>query len=104
MAYRGGNINITIKGDSSWDLDKNDFKVLVYPDRRFEDALSVDKSEMTKIGDNQYLAVIAWQKTKTMKTGPYTIEILIFEGENIRSVFMKESADHLYSSASTYIP
>lgn len=100
MAYRGGNINIKIKGDASWNLDTHDFKILVYPDNRIGDALTLAKKEMVKINDNHYLAIINWQNTKMMKTGPYTIEVLVIQGEDSRSVFVKSNAFPLYDSAS----
>lgn len=100
MAYRGGNIDFVIKGDTENSLDANDFKVLVYPNRHFDNALAIEKSAMQKVGTNEYSCTIDYKGTKSMSIGMYTIEVLFIENENHRSVFTMQSAFPLYESAS----
>lgn len=100
MAYRGENIDITIKGDSEFNLDELDFKVLVYPDRHTNEATTIDKSAMTKLNDNQYFGTIRYERTKTMPLGLYTIEVLVIESGTSRSIYAKPGAFPMYDSAS----
>lgn len=100
MAYRGENINITIKGDSEFNLDNLDFEVLVYPDRHTDEVTTLSKSSMTKVGANTYFGTIEFSETKTMYLGFYTIEVLIKESETSRSIYVKPSAFPVYDSAS----
>lgn len=100
MAHRGENIDITIKGDSEFNLDKLDFKVLVYPDRHTNEATTIGKSAMTKLSDNQYFGSIGYEKTKTMPLGLYTIEVLVIESGTSRSIYAKPGAFPMYDSAS----
>lgn len=100
MAYRGENIDITIKGDDVFNLDDMDFKVLVYPDRHVDEAISIAKSDMTRLEDNQYFASIGYEKTKELPIGEYTIEVLVIEGSTSRSIFAKRGAFPVYDSAS----
>lgn len=99
MAYRGGNIDLTIKGDLTWDLDENDFKVLVYPNNYPEKAVSVSKADMSKVEDNMYSGSVSYKDTKAMMLGLYTIEVVIIKGEDSRSVFARENAFELFNSA-----
>ena len=103
MAYRGENIDITIKGDSEFNLDSLDFKLLFYPDRHPEDAKTIEKSTCEKLGDNHYKAVIGFEETKTMSLGSYTIEVLIIENNYSRSIYAKQGAFPMYDSASKSI-
>ena len=100
MAHRGGNIDITIQGDSEFNLDTMDFKVLVYPDRHPEEVVTLEKSEMTKIEDNNYTGSIGYEVTKNMPLGSYTVEVLVIESETSRSVYAKAGAFPMYDSAS----
>ena len=100
MAYRGENIDITIKGDSEYNLDELDFKVLVYPDRHPEERIVVEKSEMDKLGQNYYSATIGYEQTKDFALGQYTIELLVVESETSRSILVKQGAFPVYDSAS----
>lgn len=103
MAYRGENIDITIKGDSEFNLDELDFKVLVYPDRHTEEMTTIEKSAMTKLNDNQYFGSIGYEQTKTMPLGLYTIEVLVIESGTSRSIYVKPGAFPMYDSASKNI-
>ena len=103
MAYRGENIDITIKGDSEYNLDELDFKVLVYPDRHPEGKIIIDKSSVTKIDTNYYELSIGFEKTKEMALGQYTIELLLVESGTSRSIFAKQGAFPIYESASKSI-
>lgn len=100
MAHRGENIDITIKGDSEFNLDELDFKVLVYPDRHPAEATTINKSAMTKLIDNQYFGSIGYEETKTMPLGLYTIEVLLIESGTSRSIYAKPGAFPMYDSAS----
>jgi hypothetical protein len=100
MAYRGGNIDINIKGDSTWNLDEHDFKVLVYPDRHTDEVTILDKADMKSIGGNHYSGTIPYTLTKGMALGYHTIEVLIIENETSRCVFAKPSALIMHDSAS----
>lgn len=100
MAHRGENIDITIKGDSEFNLDELDFKVLVYPDRHTEEITTIEKSAMTKLSDNQYFGTIRFEQTKAMPLGLYTIEVLVIESGTSRSIYAKPGAFPLYDSAS----
>lgn len=103
MAYRGENIDIVLKGGETINLDAVDFKVLLYPDRHPEDAVTIAKSEMTKLNSNYYSGKLGYETTKTMILGYYTLEILIIEGSTSRSVFAKQGVFPLYDSASKTI-
>ena len=103
MAYRGENIDIVIKGDEQYNLDNLEFRVLVYPDRHTENAKSILKSEMTKVGSNHYSGTIGYNDSKNMPLGFYTVEVLIFDGVQNRSIFAKSSVFPLYDSASKNI-
>lgn len=103
MAYRGENIDIAVKGDAQHNLDSKDFKVLVYPDGHTEELQTINKSEMTQIATNYYSGSIGYNKSKNMPLGSYTIEVLVIEGQNDRSIFLSKSAFHLYDSASKSI-
>lgn len=98
--YRGENIDITIKGDSEYNLDELDFKVLVYPDRHPDERIEVDKSAMEKLDSNYYSAIIGYEKTKGLALGQYTIELLVVESETSRSILVKQGAFPVYDSAS----
>ena len=100
MAYRGENIDFVIKGDSTYNLDTMDFKVLFYPDRHPDEVTTVLKSEMTKLNTNHYSGSIGYQHTKAMPLGLYTIEVLIIESSTNRSIFLKKGAFPLYETAS----
>lgn len=100
MAYRGGNIDITVRGDSTWNLDELDFKVLIYPDRHPEDAITMNKSEMASIGVNHFAGSVGYEETRDMALGYYTVEILIIENETSRSIFAKQGAFPMHDSAS----
>ena len=101
--YRGENIDITIKGDAEFNLDSQDFKVLVYPDRHPDEAKIIAKSECEKVADNYYKAVIGFAETKDMPLGYYTIEVLIIENNNSRSIYAKQGAFPMYDSAAKSI-
>lgn len=103
MAYRGENIDITIKGDSEYNLDELDFKVLVYPDRHPNEKIVVEKSAMEKLDSNYYSATIGYEETKDFALGLYTIEVLIVESGTSRSIFAKQGAFPVYDSASKNI-
>lgn len=103
MAYRGENIDITIKGDSEFNLDELDFKVLVYPDRHTNEATTIEKSAMTKLSDNHYHGSIGYEQTKGMSLSSYTIEILVIESGTSRSIYAKPGAFSMYDSASKNI-
>lgn len=103
MAYRGENIDIAVKGDTQHDLDSKDFKVLVYPDGHTENVQIISKSQMQKIETNYYSGTISYETSKTMPLGSYTIEVLVIEGQNDRSIFLSRSAFPLYDSASSAI-
>lgn len=98
--YRGEDIDITIKGDSEFNLDELDFKVLVYPDRHTNEVTTIEKSAMTKLSDNQYYGTIGYEQTKTMPLGLYTIEVLVIESGTSRSIYAKPGAFPMYDSAS----
>lgn len=100
MAYRGGNIDITVTGDFTWNLDELDFKVLIYPDRHPEDAIEMDKSELSREGENHYAGSVPYDVTRDMALGYYTVEVLIIENEASRSVFVKPAAFTMHDSAS----
>lgn len=100
MAYRGGNIDLVIKGDIDYNLDTMDFKVLVYPDRHPDKATTILKSQMIKVSANRYSGTIGYEITKKMSLGLYTIEVLIIESSTSRSVFLKPGVFPLYESAS----
>jgi len=100
MAYRGGNINFTVKGDAQFNLDNLDFRVMIYPDRHPEEAKTVLKSQMTKLNTNHYAGTISYDETKTMHLGLYSIEVLIIESSTSRSVYKKAGAFPMYESAS----
>lgn len=100
MAHRGENIDITIKGDSEFNLDELDFKVLVYPDRHPAEVITLNKSDMEKVEANLYFGTIGYEKTKTMPLGLYTIEILLIESGTSRSIYAKPGAFPMYDSAS----
>ena len=101
--YRGENIDITIKGDSEFNLDNMDFTVLIYPDRHTNEATAIEKSAMTKLNDNQYAGTIGYEQTKGMPLGLYTIEVLVIESGTSRSIYAKPGAFPLYDSASKNI-
>ena len=103
MAYRGENIDITIKGDSEYNLDELDFKLLVYPDRHPDEKKVVEKSAMEKLDSNYYSATIGYEATKDLALGLYTIEVLIVESGTSRSIFAKQGAFPIYESASKSI-
>lgn len=103
MAHRGENIDITIKGDSEFNLDELDFKVLVYPDRHMNEVTTIEKSAMTKLSDNQYFGTIGYEHTKAMPLGLYTIEVLVIESGTSRSIYAKPGAFPMYDSASKNI-
>lgn len=100
MAYRGGNIDITVKGDYEFNLNELDFVVLVYPDRYYDEVVTLNKSDMENIKSNMYSGTIGYEVTKTMPLGQYTIEVLIKEGNNRRSIYAKQGAFPMYESAS----
>ena len=100
MAHRGGNIDITIQGDSEFNLDVMDFKVMVYPDRHPEEVITLAKSEMQKNEDNLYSGSIGYELTKELPLGMYTVEVLVIESETSRSVYVKAGAFSMYDSAS----
>lgn len=100
MAYRGENIDITIKGDSEYNLDELDFKVLVYPDRHPDERTVIEKSQAKKLDSNYYCLSIEFEATKDMALGLYTIEVLIVESGTSRSIFAKQGAFPVYDSAS----
>lgn len=103
MAYKGEDIHFTIKGDENINLDSFDFMLLTYPDGHYDEAVTVNKSEMTKIGDNHYECEVDYSVSKNMTPGVYTIEILIIENESDRSIYLKRGAYPLYDSASKNI-
>lgn len=103
MAYRGENIDITIKGDSQFNLDTMNFKVIVYPDRHTDEVTTIEKSAMIKLGDNQYNGSIGYEQTKAMTLGLYTIEVLVIESGTSRSIYAKPGAFPMYDSASKNI-
>ena len=100
MAYRGENIDITIKGDSEYNLDELDFKLLVYPDRHPDEKKVVEKSAMEKLDSNYYSATIGYETTKDLALGLYTIELLVVESETSRSILVKQGSFPVYDSAS----
>lgn len=100
MAYRGENIDITVKGDATWNLDSLEFKVLIYPDRHPEDATMIDKSEMSRVEGNLYAGSVSYEITKDWPLGYYTVEVLIIENEMSRSVFVRQGAFTVHDSAS----
>jgi hypothetical protein len=100
MAYRGGNIDFTVKGDKTWNLDEHDFKVLVYPNNHPDRAVAVSKADMRKVEANMYEGAVSYKDTKNLMLGYYTIEILVIEAEDSRSVFARENAFELLDSAS----
>ena len=100
MSYRGENIEITIKGDSEFNLDSLDFKLLVYPDRHPDEKIVVEKSAMEKLDSNYYSATIGYENTKDLALGLYTIELLVIESETSRSILVKRGAFPVYDSAS----
>lgn len=97
--YRGENIDITIKGDSEFNLDKLDFRVLVYPDKKLEDAIILPKSESEKLGDNYYKVSLGYEQTKEMSLGLYSIEVLLEEDDE-RKIYAKSRVFSLLDSAS----
>lgn len=103
MAHRGENIDITIKGDETINLDNFDFRLLTYPDGHTDKATTVEKANMTKISANHYEAQIDYKVTKGMPLGAYTIEILLIESVAERSIYVKRGAFPLYDSASKNI-
>lgn len=103
MAYRGEDINFTIKGDEKINLDSYDFKLLTYPDGHTDQATTVEKANMTKIASNHYEGQIDYKVTKDMPLGTYTIEILLIESTTERSIYVKRGAYPLYDSASKNI-
>lgn len=103
MAYRGETISITIKGDEKHNLDSLDFKVLIYPDRHTDDYTQFNKSDLTKLAANYYSLSIAPSTTADLALGMYTIEILLIEGGNSRSIYAKQGAFPIYDSASKNI-
>lgn len=106
MAYRGETLKITIKGDSEFDLDSLDFRLMIYPDRHTSNDMmkSLKKDQMTRIGDNHYLAEFTYMQTEDMPLGLYTIEVCVIEnkGERTesRSIYAKQGAFPMYDSAS----
>ena len=100
MAYRGENIEITIKGDSEFNLDQLNFMVLVYPDRHSDEKIVVEKSKMEKLESNYYQATIGYEETKMLPLGNYTIEVLVIQSETSRSIYAKPGAFPVYDSAS----
>lgn len=103
MFFQGGNIPFTVQGDTEFNLDEVDFKVLLYPDRHPESATTIEKYAMTKAGENTYSYSIGYAQTKTMPIGKYTIEVLIIANSSTRSIFMNQSCFALLSSASKNI-
>lgn len=118
MAYRGEDINITIKGDDEYNLDELEFGVWIYPDRQpnalnWEGPLRKGQLGMTRIGDNHYNLKIPRIFTTDLPLGLYTIEVVIFDGEHdgsleslyatSRSIFVKQGAFPVYDSASKNI-
>ena len=101
--YRGENIDITIKGDTEFNLDSQDFVVLIYPDRHPDETKIVTKLECEKVANNHYKAVIGYAETKEMPLGYYTVEVLIIENNNSRSIYAKQGAFPMYDSASKSI-
>lgn len=103
MAYRGEDIKIVVKGDAIYDLDKCDFKVLLYPDRHPNEATVISKEEMTREGSNYYSGEISAEASKALPIGLYTIEVLVFDGEDDRTIFLERSVLPIYDSGSKNI-
>ena len=103
MAYRGENIDITIKGDSEFNLDALSFMVLIYPDRHTEQAIQINKEDGDRLGENHYHLRLEYSQTKDMALGMYTIEVLVIESGISRSIYMKNGAFPVYDSASKNI-
>lgn len=96
-AYQGEDIEITLKGTGDYNLDSIQFTLTVYPCSDISDIYSVAKSSCTKISSNQYKAIIPSSVSKTMTTGPYTIEVL--DSTN-RKIYQKKGRMILNASAS----
>ena len=97
MALQGENINITLSGDSSINLDTIDFKVTAYISPNIESLVTITKAQCTPQANNKYLCVIPYTSTKTMAIGSYTIEVL--DNTN-KSIYIKNNAFILNLSAS----
>ena len=100
MAYRGEDIGINVKGTAQHNLDVQNFTVLVYPDGHPEASVNIPKSNMEQKGENYYSGFISHEISKTMALGYYTIEVLVTDTENGRSIFASKGAFPLYDSAS----
>lgn len=96
-AYQGEDIEITLKGTGDYNLDSIEFTLTVYPCSDISDIYSVAKASCTKISSNQYRATIPSSVSKTMTTGPYTIEVL--DSTN-RKIYQKKGRMILNASAS----
>lgn len=97
MALQGENINITIRGNDTINLDNIDFNVSVYIYPNIEAVTTISKLQCTKQDTNVYLCVIPYATTKTMQIGMYTIEVL--DSTN-KSIYIKNNAFSLNISAS----
>lgn len=98
--YQGEDIDFILQGKDDYNLDEIDFTVLVYPCCDPSSSFSIKKSQCTKLSGNNYKATVPASTSKTLQTGPYTIEV--FDSTN-KKIFQARGRMVLNSSAAKNI-
>lgn len=90
MFYQGETIKINIKSDSV-DLHNNNFVLSVYHSFELNKSITKVKDDGTYV-DGKYCFTLDYEETQVLPIGKYTIEILIYEDGNFRSIFKQKDA------------
>ena len=100
MAFRGEDIQFGIAFDNSVDLDACDFLLMIYPDGKYDEDITIRKEELTRSESGRFIGKIPHTITKDMKLGLHTMEILLCVNGATRSIYMKRGALCIYDSSS----
>lgn len=92
MAYQGEDIAITLEFDNDIVSLSESFVVLVYPTYNVADDKSVFEESNVSVENGEATVVIKAEKTASMQTGPYTIEVLVVTNGDTRSIYQQREA------------
>ena len=88
--YNGSDIPLTIIGDNVTNLDNYNFsiKIYIYSNK----SIDFKKEEMKQIAPNSYYITIPRAFTATMGSGIATLEIRLFDNNNLVDITKNENA------------